>query len=184
MQSLSEDERKDILQATREALVEAVVYGRLPQTFPNTGVFQRRCGVFVSLHINGKLRGCIGMIHPEEQLGESIAKAAAGAALEDPRFSSVEPSELEKIEIEVSLLSEMQLTEPEGIEIGRDGLLVEHGLRRGLLLPQVAVEHHLDRERFLEETCYKAGLPHDAWKDSGTKIFRFGCEVICENKLQ
>jgi AmmeMemoRadiSam system protein A len=184
MQSLSEDERKDILRVAREAVVEGVVHSQLLQTFPLAEVFQRRCGVFVSLHIEGELRGCIGMVNPEERLGPSIVRAAAGAALEDPRFRRMDESELDKVDIEVSLLSEMQPTEPEGIEIGRDGLLVERGLRRGLLLPQVAVEHHLDRERFLEETCYKAGLPGDAWKDPRTKIFRFSCEVVSESKVR
>jgi AmmeMemoRadiSam system protein A len=136
----------------------------------------------VTLHIGGKLRGCIGVIDPDEDLGKSIVRTSAEAALEDPRFQSMQAYELEKVEVEVSLLSEMQLTTPGEIEVGRDGLLVAVGGRRGLLLPQVAIEHHLDRERFLGETCLKAGLPRDAWKEPGTRIYRFSCEVFSEIK--
>ena len=94
----------------------------------------------------------------------------------------MQATELEKMEIEISLLSEMEATSVEEVEVGRDGLVVERGIRRGLLLPQVATEHHLNREQFLEETCQKAGLPRDAWKDAETKIYRFQCEVFSEGK--
>ena len=120
------------------------------------------------------------MIQPREGLGESVVRAALGAALEDPRFCKVVPEELEEVQIEVSLLSEMEGTVPEAIQVGRDGLLIESGLQRGLLLPQVAVEHRLTREQFLDETCQKAGLQRGAWKDPATKIYRFSCEIISE----
>jgi AmmeMemoRadiSam system protein A len=128
-----------------------------------------------------RLRGCIGVIEGREPLGESIARCAASAALEDPRFSPVQPEEIQDLDIEVSLLSPLERIQPENIEIGKHGLLVEQGFHRGLLLPQVAVEHHLGHERFLQETCHKAGLTADAWKSPGTRMYAFTCEIFAES---
>lgn len=178
MQCLSEADRKAILELARQAVVEAVCHNRAIQEIPKTGVFERRCGVFVTLHVAKRLRGCIGVIEGREHLGESIARCAASAALEDPRFARMRPEEIRGLEIEVSLLSPLERIEPEQIEIGKHGLLVEQSFQRGLLLPQVAVEHHLDRERFLAETCHKAGLRGEAWKDPATRIYGFTCEIV------
>jgi len=182
MPCLSEADRKKILELARQAVVEAVCRKRLPDEIPKTGVFEQQCGAFVTLHVGKRLRGCIGVIETKDSLGETIAKCAANAALEDPRFNPMQPEELPELEIEVSLLSPLQLIRPEEIEIGKHGLLVEQGFRRGLLLPQVAVEHHLERERFLEETCHKAGLAAGAWKEPGTRIYGFTCEIVGEGK--
>ena len=182
MHCLSEADRKNILELARQVVVEAVCRKRLLQEIPRTELFALRCGVFVTLHVDGKLRGCIGVIEARESLGESIAKCAVGAALEDPRFSPMQPQELPGMEIEVSLLSPLQRIQPEEIEIGKHGLLVEQGIRRGLLLPQVAVEHNLGREQFLKETCHKAGLPPDAWGVPDTRIYGFTCEILREKK--
>ena len=182
MQCLSEADRKSVLDLARQATVEAVCRKRPLEAIPNTGVFEQRCGVFVTLHAGKRLRGCIGVIEAKDPLGESIARCAASAALEDPRFSPMQPEELQDLEIEVSLLSPLQRIQPEQIEIGKHGLLVEQGYHRGLLLPQVAVEHHLEREQFLRETCYKAGLPADSWQAPETRIYGFTCEVVAENK--
>jgi len=184
MPSLSEAERRAIVGLAREAVLEAVCHNRAFEPVPQVGVFERRCGVFVTLHVSGKLHGCIGMIEPRASLGEAIIKCAISAALEDPRFSPMRPEEAQQAEIEVSLLSPVERIRVEQIEIGKQGLLLENGLKRGLLLPQVAVEHRLDREAFLRETCYKAGLAGDAWKDPETKIYGFTCEVIRENPEQ
>lgn len=132
----------------------------------------------MTLHVRGKLRGCIGVIDGREPLGESIVRCTASAALQDPRFTQMQPEEVTDSEIEVSLLSPIQRILPEQIEVGKHGLVVEQGMRRGLLLPQVAVEHRLDRERFLEETCHKAGLARDAWKNPETAIYGFTCEIV------
>ena len=136
--------------------------------------------MFVTLHVNKKLRGCIGVVEAHTTLGESLARCAADAALHDPRFSRMRPEEMEGLEIEVSLLSPLYPVHPSQVEIGTHGLLVERGQRRGLLLPQVAVEHHLSREQFLGETCAKAGLPREAWKDAETKLYGFECEILAE----
>lgn len=136
--------------------------------------------MFVTLHVAKKLRGCIGVIEVSTNLVETLVRCAADAALHDPRFSRMRAEEMDALEIEVSLLSPIEPIQPEAVEIGIHGLLVERGARRGLLLPQVAVEHRLGREQFLAETCAKAGLPREAWKDPETKLYGFRCEIISE----
>lgn len=136
--------------------------------------------MFVTLHVAKKLRGCIGVIEGVTNLGETLTRCAADAALHDPRFSRMRTEEMDALEIEVSLLSPIVPIQPEAVEIGIHGLLVERGMRRGLLLPQVAVEHRLSREQFLAETCTKAGLPRDAWKEPETKLYGFRCEIMAE----
>jgi uncharacterized protein len=178
MHCLSETDRKSILELARQAVAEAVCRKRLLEEIPKTEAFEPHCGVFVTLHVGGKLRGCIGVIEAKQRLGESIVRCASGAALEDPRFTPVQAEELSRMQIEVSLLSPLQRLVPEEIEIGKHGLLVEQGIRRGLLLPQVAVEHHLGKEEFLRETCHKAGLPLDAWRAPDARIYGFTCEII------
>jgi AmmeMemoRadiSam system protein A len=184
MQCLSEADRKAILELARQAVEEAVCRRRLLEQFSRTGVFEQQRGVFVTLHVAKRLRGCIGVIEATEPLGDSIVRCATSAALEDPRFSPMRPEELRDLEIEVSLLSPLQPIRPEEIVIGEHGLLVEQGFRRGLLLPQVATEYHLDRERFLRETCHKAGLDGGAWKAPETRIYAFSCEIMGENEVQ
>jgi len=182
MQCLSEPDRNAILELARQAVEEAVCRGRVLEGIPKTEVFERKCGVFVTLHAGKRLRGCIGVIDARESLGYSLARCAASAALEDPRFNRVRPEEMGDLEIEVSLLSPLERIRPEEIEIGRHGLLVEKGFHRGLLLPQVAVEHQLDKEQFLRETCHKAGLPGEAWKEPETRIYGFTCEILMKEE--
>ena len=114
-------------------------------------------------------------------LGEAIVRCAVSAALEDPRFSPLKATQLEELDIEISVLSPLEPISAEDIEIGRHGLLIVNHAQRGLLLPQVAVEHRLTREQFLEETCRKAGLPREAWKHADTRIFGFTCRVFSES---
>jgi AmmeMemoRadiSam system protein A len=182
MPCLSEADRKAILELARRGVAEAVCRNRVYQQFPPIEIFERHGGVFVTLHVAKRLRGCIGVIETKETLGQSIPRCAANAALEDPRFPNLRPEEMAELEIEVSLLSPLRRIEASEIEIGKHGLLVEQGFRRGLLLPQVATEHHLDRERFLQETCHKAGLPGDAWKSPATRIYGFTCEIVTEDE--
>jgi AmmeMemoRadiSam system protein A len=180
MPSLSEEDRKAILELARQGVLHAVCHERPLSTFPTTGIFAEHRGLFVTLHVSKKLRGCIGVIEGHTNLGEAVASCAADAALHDPRFSRVRPEEMSALEIEVSLLTPLAPIRPEEVEIGMHGLLVERGTRRGLLLPQVAVEHRLGREQFLAETCMKAGLPREAWKDPETQLYGFQCEIISE----
>jgi AmmeMemoRadiSam system protein A len=180
MPSLSETDRRSLLELARRAVVDAVANGKLPELIPHEGIFAERHGVFVTLHIEGRLRGCIGVVEPDERLGEAVIRCAASAALEDPRFPSVRSEELAALRIELSLLSPASPIARESIEIGCHGLLVTLGKHRGLLLPQVALEHRLDAQRFLEETCRKAGLPREAASDPQLQIFGFTCQVFAE----
>jgi AmmeMemoRadiSam system protein A len=180
MPSLSKEDRKAILELARQGVLHAVCHERPLSTFPTSGIFAERRGLFVTLHVAKRLRGCIGMVEGSATLGETLARCAADAALHDPRFSRMLAEEMDALEIEVSLLSPIEPIQPEAVEIGIHGLLVERGTRRGLLLPQVAVEHRLGREQFLAETCTKAGLPRDAWKEAETKLYGFRCEIIAE----
>src|SRR5262245_9388077 len=177
---LSKEDRTALLQFARQC-VQAAVTRSLSPAPPVTSIFSRVCGVFVTLHVRGRLRGCIGVIEADESLRNSIPHCAASAALHDPRFAPVRGEELPDLEIEVSLLSRPSPIRLEEIEIGRHGLIVAKEHHRGLLLPQVAVEHALDRETFLEETCRKAGLPRDAWKFGSLQILAFTCEVFSDH---
>jgi AmmeMemoRadiSam system protein A len=180
MPSPSEADRHLILKFARQVVVEAVTLGRLPEHVPTQGIFAERRGVFVTLRNTGRLRGCIGVVEAETSLGDSVARCAAGAALQDPRFAPMRVADLNRLQIEISLLSQPEPIAINAIEIGRHGLIVVSGDRRGLLLPQVAVEHQLDREQFLSETCRKANLLRDAWRDARTQIFGFTCDVFSD----
>ncbi len=181
MPSLSEAERRAALQLARTAVVEAVTHQKLPDRVPHDGIFAERRGVFVTLHVRNRLQGCIGVVEAKEPLGEAIARCAASAAREDPRFAPMKAEQLSELGIEISLLSDLAPITPESIEIGRHGLLVAHQGRRGLLLPQVAVERKFSRDQFLEETCRKAGLPREAWREPDARVFGFTCEVLRED---
>jgi AmmeMemoRadiSam system protein A len=180
MPSLSEADRQSLLELARRAIAEAVFLQKPAERIPHSGVFAEKRGVFVTLHARGRLRGCIGVIEAFEPLGESITRCAASAAFEDPRFSPVSQEEFGELQIELSLLSPPEPILPENIEIGKHGLLISQAAKRGLLLPQVAVQHKLSREQFLEETCRKAGLTAHAWQEPETQIFGFTCEVFSE----
>jgi AmmeMemoRadiSam system protein A len=169
-----------MLELARLAVTKAVTFERLPETIPNEGIFAERRGVFVTLHVRGSLRGCIGVVDNHEPLGEGIVRSAASAALQDPRFAAIRTEELHELQIEVSVLSPLVPIHPERVEIGTHGLLIISGRHRGLLLPQVATEHGLDREQFLDETCRKAGLPRGTWRDADVVLFGFTCDIYSE----
>jgi AmmeMemoRadiSam system protein A len=142
-------------------------------------------GAFVSLHRHGQLRGCIGYLEAVKPLLQTVREMAASAAFHDPRFRPLQASELDDLEIEISVLSPMRLIKStDEIEVGKHGLYIVRGLNRGLLLPQVATQYHWDRQAFLEQTCCKAGLLPDAWKDPHTQIFVFSAEVFADQPPQ
>lgn len=176
----SEIDRRALLTFARQVVVEAVTLGRFPAEIPNDGVFAERRGVFVTLRKFGRLCGCIGVIQADAPLGDSITRCAAGAALQDSRFSALRVADLPHLQVEISLLSPPEPIDISRIEIGCHGLIVVSGDSRGLLLPQVASEHHFTREQFLSETCRKAGLLPDAWRDARTQILAFTCEVFSD----
>lgn len=182
MLPLSEADKSLLLALARNAIETAVRERRRPEAIPSEGVFSQHGRVFVTLRHRGRLRGCIGHVEPPEPLGECIVRSAVSAAIEDPRFATVSVEELTELHIEISLLTAPEPIELEKIEIGRHGLLICLGGKRGLLLPQVATEHGLTRERFLEEACRKAGVPATAWKNPGTEVYAFQCEIVAEVK--
>lgn len=175
----SEADRRLLLQLAREAIVAHVAGGAVPAP-ASADVLGRFSGVFVTLHKQGGLRGCIGHIEADGPLGALIPRCAIAACSTDPRFPPVSVAELPELEIELSIVGSLEpIADPADFEIGRHGLLVEREWRRGLLLPQVATERRWGRNQFLAQTCHKAGLPGDAWKE-GADVWRFEAEVFGE----
>jgi AmmeMemoRadiSam system protein A len=175
----NEADRRLLLQLARDAMT-AHVSGQPVPAPELTGVLAEPGGAFVSLHLHGDLRGCIGHIEANEPLGRVIPRCAVAACSTDPRFPAVKAAELSGLDLELSLLGPLEpIAGPGDFEIGRHGLVVEQGWHRGLLLPQVATEWNWDRDTFLAQTCHKAGLAVDAWK-KGAKIWRFEAEVFGE----
>jgi AmmeMemoRadiSam system protein A len=177
----SPEDRRALLALAREAIVSALHGTSLILPKPEPACLSLRRGVFVTIDVHGKLRGCIGVIEPRETLRESIVHCAQSAAFHDPRFPSLRPGELRGLQIEISVLSAVSPIDPKDVEIGKHGLVIATENTRGLLLPQVATEHYFSREEFLEETCRKAGLPRDAWRDPETTVSGFTCEVFRED---
>lgn len=178
---LDQDDQQVLLRLARQALV-ARVHGQSPPPPERGGVFDQPRGAFVTLHRRGELRGCLGRVDVAAPLSETIADLAAIVSDTDPRFEEVSPQELADIEIEISVLTpEQEVVSIEEIEVGRHGLIVEQGYRRGLLLPQVATEHGWNRTTFLEHACRKALLPPDAWRN-GARIFIFEAQVFAESR--
>jgi AmmeMemoRadiSam system protein A len=175
---LSNTDRQSLLSLARLAITAAVSCGQILAEIPAGGVFSQQRGVFVSLHIGKRLRGCVGVVEPQEPLSDSIVRCAASAALRDRRFPAMSLDELRALRIEISLLSPPLAIRPEEIQIGSHGLLIRRGSQRGVLLPQVALKHQLSAEQFLAETCRKAELSPDAWRDPDASLFGFTCEII------
>jgi AmmeMemoRadiSam system protein A len=176
---LTRDEQATLLQSARRAL-EAHLRRQPPPDRERGGMLEAPLSAFVTLHRLGELRGCLGRLDVAAPLGQTIVELAAIAADSDPRFNPVEAGELAEIDIEISVLApEEAMRSIEQIEIGRHGLIVERGSRRGLLLPQVASERGWDRETFLSHTCLKAGLPEDDWR-YGARVLLFEALVFGE----
>lgn len=159
-----------------EAALEGLEVHLVP---PNEHLAEHR-GAFTTLHLDGKLRGCIGYVFPTQSLYRTVAETARAAAFDDPRFQPVELEDARRLKVEISVLSPLQPAAPEQIVVGKHGLVVQHCSRRGLLLPQVPVEWDWDRETFLAQTCLKAGLPSDAWM-RGAELQVFTAEVFGES---
>jgi len=175
------EQQRFLLMLARQALAahlggEDVM--RVPDEDP---VLQVVRGVFVTLHEGGQLRGCIGQVEAEHPLPALVSKMAIAAATRDPRFSPVTADELAVLHIELSVLSPPQaITDLELIEVGRHGLQISYGSRRGILLPQVPKEWGWDRLEFIENACRKAGLPAEAYRDIETEIAIFTAQVFGE----
>ena len=176
---LTPEEKKILHQIARGSIEKRLRGEKPPKPDIEGGNLKQNRGAFVSLHKRGQLRGCIGMIQPGKALHQVVADMAASAAFDDSRFNPLSADELKDLEIEISVLTPLEkVTDINDIEVGKHGLYVKKGFYSGLLLPQVASEYSWTRQTFLEETCRKAGLPRNAWKEKGTEIFMFSAEVF------
>jgi AmmeMemoRadiSam system protein A len=177
---LARDEERACLKLARQAIEHYFKTGGHLRTPIKTGTHKEKRGAFVTLTVNGDLRGCIGYPLPVKPLDETIIEMAVAAASQDTRFDPLAPEEMDTLRIEISVLS---LPEPVAsaadVEVGRHGIIVSKGYNRGLLLPQVPTEHRWDRETFLHHGCLKAGLAPDEWK-KGAKIEVFTAQVFSE----
>lgn len=174
-------EKKKLLSIARKTLDEYVTSKTVPHIDIKEGRLTQRSGVFVTLNRHGQLRGCIGSIKPVAPLNRSVVEMTVAAASRDTRFRPVADNEIKDISIEISVLSPLKpIKTPNEIEVGRHGLYIMKDGYSGLLLPQVATHYKWNREEFLRNTCSKAGLPEDAWKDKGARIFIFSAQVFSE----
>jgi len=170
-----------LLLAIARGAIHAAVTGTEAPALSDAAILHEERGVFVTLTHGGRLRGCIGRIEADIPLSALLPLMAVASATEDPRFPAVAARELDGLHIEISLLTPLELlSSPETIQIGRHGLLVHARGRRGVLLPQVATEYGWSVDEFLTQTCLKAALPADAWKDPGTRVHTFETEIIAE----
>ena len=182
--SLTDQEKSELLALARKS-AEFAVQTHKPYDAPasTSETLNQEYGAFVTLTEAGMLRGCIGYTSPIKPLYITVRDTATYAALQDPRFRPVSPSELSQLAYEISVLSPLRrVTDIEQIKVGHDGLLMKNGQYEGLLLPQVPVEQNWDRQTFLEQTCAKAGMKHECWKDENTDIFKFTAVVFSEHK--
>ncbi|MGA8367161.1 MAG: AmmeMemoRadiSam system protein A [Candidatus Acidiferrales bacterium] len=177
-------DKRMLLEVARRALWLAAERRETLEDLPEGERLREPAGAFVTLRRRGRLRGCIGQLPSGEALVRVVAYCAKGAALEDPRFEPVSADEVPGLEVEVSVISPLEEIAPERIEAGKHGLVISSGWLRGVLLPQVAAEHGWTAERFLEETCAKAGLERNAWKDPATRIQAFTAEVFSESDFE
>ncbi len=189
---LTMEEGKLLVRLARKAVEEYLKTGKImPTPTDISPKLEEQCGVFVTLnsirHEKKELRGCIGLPHPTLPLARAVIESAINSATQDPRFHPVSLDELSYIVFEVSVLTPPQLVRvetpidyPSKIKVGQDGLIVEGGYSKGLLLPQVPVEWNWNEEEFLCQCCIKAGLSPDCWLLKGTKIYKFSCVIAQE----
>jgi len=177
-QEYSAEERRFLIKLAHDAIAAALRGQEVDTTPPSDHLAEKR-GAFTTLYLGGKLRGCVGYVFAVRSLVRTVAETALAAAFQDTRFLPVTEEEARHLEIEISVLSPLSPIVPEDVEVGKHGLVVTLGARRGLLLPQVPLEYGWDREVFLAETCHKAGLPGDAWLHGAT-LEAFTAEVFRE----
>ncbi len=179
------EERRTLLRIAHQAIVSALERKPFSEAPPSSPRLSDPRGVFTTLYLPGdfpgdlerQLRGCVGYAAPIAPLYRAVAETARAAAFEDSRFLPVTKEEAPRLEVSLSVLSRLFPIRPEAVEVGRHGLVISDGARRGLLLPQVSLEHGWDRETFLQQTCRKAGLPVDAWRKAAT-LEAFTAEVF------
>ena len=184
-------QRRTLLRIAHGAILSVLEGRPFPDALPSPPGLSEPRGVFTTLYLTGdltgdlhrELRGCVGYALPLVPLYRAVAETAHAAAFEDSRFLPVTMEEALELEVSLSVLSRLFPIHPEKVEVGRHGLLISDGARRGLLLPQVSVENGWDRGTFLEQTCRKAGLPLDAWRKNAT-IEAFTAEVFADSDVE
>jgi AmmeMemoRadiSam system protein A len=179
-QEFTPEERTVLLKLAHDAIASELEAREISLDPPSDHLAQPR-GAFTTLYCRSNLRGCVGYLFPTCSLYQTVAETARAAAFSDTRFWPLRRDELAELEISLSILSPLKPTHPEEVAVGRHGLVVTLGERRGLLLPQVPIEHGWDRVTFLEQTCRKAGLPADAWRQGAT-LEVFTAEVFGDGK--
>ena len=178
---LNDKERSFLLQLARNVISKISVGESVESQDYYSDTLSSKLGVFVTLHKNDELRGCIGFVEGIRPLQDAVIEMAQSAAFNDPRFTSVTSDEVDDLELEISVLSPIEeVKNIEEIVVGKHGLIIEQGFYKGLLLPQVASENHWDRTEFLQHTCRKSGLPVNAWQEKNTKIYFFSAEIFSE----
>jgi len=189
--SLTDEEGEYLVRLARHVIESELELRGKPDTDDAPEITSKEAGVFVTLnrynYPGNSLRGCIGMPYPVKPLLESLLESAHNAAFEDPRFPPVNRDEISGITVEVSVLTPPEKIVvkspeeyPENVKVGRDGLILSRGYRRGLLLPQVPSDLGWDSEEFLSQTCFKAGLPLDSWLMKDTDVYSFRAIIFAE----
>ena len=177
---LTIEEKKQLIDIARNTVETYVSTGKVPKVKADSPRLNQKRGVFVTLHKAHSLRGCIGYIEPVKPLAEAVVEMAVNSSTRDFRFSPVVPAELKELEIEISVLSlPRKIAGKDEIVIGTHGVILEKGFHKGVFLPQVAPEQGWSVEDTLENLCYKAGLPGDAWMD-GADLYVFTADVFSE----
>ncbi len=181
---LNDEDAKILFRIAREAISSACRHQQYLPPAQEGKVLNRRAGCFVTIKKHGQLRGCIGNFQSSIPLYREVAQMAAAAATGDTRFNPMSIEELESAELEITVLTPLEKIEDiKQIEIGRHGLYIEKSFHRGVLLPQVASEYGWDRETFLAQTCIKAGLKMDAWRDQEADIYIFSGQILNEGQF-
>ena len=182
--SLSKDEKQFLLKLARKSIFTYLKNHKRDEEEYFSKNLKTPSGAFVTLHLQGALRGCIGYVKPHKPLQDAIADLAISAAFSDPRFPALSEDEYPDLDLEISVLTPLQkISALSEIEIGRDGLVVKNGFNEGLLLPQVATEYKWDAQTFIEQTCHKAGLPSEAWQEDKSEIFSFSAIIFDESQF-
>jgi AmmeMemoRadiSam system protein A len=174
------DSRRFLLRLARTTISAKLEGLPLPSDPPDAAALLQPRGAFVTLSLSGRLRGCIGNVEATTPLWRSVRQNALAAAFRDPRFPPLGAHELAAVRIEISALTPLLRCPPDEVEVGRDGILIECGSARGLLLPQVALEQGWNRDTLLDQTCRKAGLEPGCWRHAEAAVFRFAAEVFAE----
>jgi AmmeMemoRadiSam system protein A/AmmeMemoRadiSam system protein B len=179
---LNKEQRKRLLEIARRSIESHLKTNRKPELIENDPVLSKEMGAFVTLREHGELRGCIGNLIGDKPLYLTVRDMAIEAAVGDPRFPPVQLTELEDIEIEISVLSPMEkIDSADKIQLGVHGVMVKKGFNSGVFLPQVASETGWTKEEFLSNLCaHKAGLAPGSWKDKSTELYIFSAEVFSE----